>query len=86
MAKAKAIRGQQMFNFDAEPEEAPVEDLWQEVPPRVFRLWSDADQLLYCAARDDDSAAHADTPEDMAWYRERAESYKQEYRRLPCSD
>jgi hypothetical protein len=80
---AKAIRGQQTFNFDEEPEETPVDDnVWHEVPPRIFRLWSNADQLLYCAARDEDSAAHADTPEDAAWYRARAESYKQEYRSL----
>ena len=77
----KAQSRQQTFSFDDEPEEPPVVDAWSEVPPARFLAWSNAEQLLYCAVRDEDSASHADTPEEAAWYRQRAADYQAEYRR-----
>lgn len=52
----------------------PVSD-WQEVPQARFLSWSDEMQRAYCAARDDDSAAHADDPWLEEFYLRRAIAY-----------
>ena len=77
----KAQSRQQTFSFDDEPEEPPVVDVWSEVPPARFLAWSNAEQLLYCAVRDENAALHADTLEEAAWYRQRAAGYQADYQR-----
>jgi len=49
---------------------------WREVPAALFLSWSEARQLAYCAARDEDSARRADTEAEAVWYRSRAEAYR----------
>src|SRR3972149_2177455 len=41
---------------------------WQEVPQTHFLSWSEIEQLAYCAARDENSAAYEDDLEIKAWY------------------
>lgn len=53
------------------------ESTWHEVPQALFDSWSEARQLAYCAARDEDSAAQASTLEELNWYRDRANAYKE---------
>lgn len=54
-----------------------LEDDWQEVPQARFLSWTVGEQMAYCAARDIDSAAQADTAEEIDWYLERARSYQE---------
>lgn len=56
--------------------ESPATSLWREVPQALFLSWSEARQLSYCAARDEDAATYATTPEEVLWYKERARSYR----------
>lgn len=49
---------------------------WREVPQALFLSWSEARQLSYCAARDEDAALHATTLEEARWYQARARSYR----------
>ena len=58
------------------PDYAPRSE-WHEVPQATFLAWSERRQLEYCAARDEDSAAHEDDPERRAWYLWRANAYKE---------
>lgn len=64
--------------FDFLEPEPPV---WSEVPAGIFLSWPVGMQMDYCARRDEDSAAKADTPEETAWYRKRAQGYRDEKRR-----
>lgn len=48
---------------------------WQEVPAARFLSWTRREQLAYCAARDEDSAAHEASPEWQLFYLERAAAY-----------
>lgn len=88
--KGKPSEAQQTFDFGSEEETIPPpmpveEDAWSEVPQRRFFSWCDAEQWLYCAVRDEDAAAHADTAEQAAWYRQRAKGYQEEYQRAAKS-
>lgn len=58
----------------------PEPQVWSEIPAAVFLSWPVGMQLEYCARRDDDAASKADTPEEAAWYRERAQGYRDEKR------
>lgn len=49
---------------------------WREVPQALFMSWSEARQLSYCVARDEDAALYATTLEEARWYQERAKSYE----------
>jgi hypothetical protein len=49
---------------------------WREVPQALFLSWSHERQASYCAARDEDSARDALTPEWAEWYRGRAGYYR----------
>lgn len=57
--------------FDPEPESD-----WREVSQAHFLAWPEHLQLAYCASRDEDSAAHADTLWEIEWYLERARMYR----------
>lgn len=54
---------------------------WREAPRALYNSWSEKDQLAYLANRDEHSA-EVET-DRAAWYRERAESYRQMMRSLP---
>lgn len=68
--------------FDA-LEEVPDEDpviasrLRGEVPQERFLSWPLAMQYIYCAERDEESAAAEDDPDWKAFYLARAEGYWQ---------
>lgn len=64
---------QQPLLFDAAPS-AP-QSIWQEVPQARFLGWPFAQQLAYCAARDEDEAEHDDEFRDF--YLQRAHDYKE---------
>jgi hypothetical protein len=49
---------------------------WREAPQTLFLSWSEARQLAYCAARDEDAALDAMSDEEMEWFLERALSYR----------
>lgn len=49
---------------------------WHEVPQARFMSWPLAQQLAYCAARDIDSAAEADTLEEIEFFQQRARMYQ----------
>ncbi len=51
-------------------------DEWVEVGQAHFLSWSRAMQLHYCWRRDLDSAVHALSNDDAAFYLQRAASYK----------
>jgi hypothetical protein len=48
---------------------------WNEVPQALFLSWSPAMQQSYCAARDRDSAAHAENDWWRNFYLGRADMY-----------
>lgn len=81
MAKRKPALPSLFDEEDDVPAPAPqAEELppskWQEVPQAVFDSWSDARQFSYCAARDLDSALHAETLEEAQWFHERSKYYQ----------
>lgn len=49
---------------------------WREVPQARFLSWTPAEQMAYCAVRDEDSASHEASPTWLRFYIERAESYR----------
>lgn len=63
---------------DAHVPAAHYDDEWREVPQARFDSWSREMQLAYCAARDYDSAAHADSLEWCEFFLARARSYEAE--------
>ncbi len=58
--------------------EPPVipQNQWREVPQARYLSWSEGQQLAYNAARDRDSAEHANDDEWREFYLRRAESYE----------
>jgi hypothetical protein len=60
--------------FD-DPDPPRPESDWEEVPQARFDSWPEAMQLAYCAARDYDSAEHADDVATQKFYIERADLY-----------
>jgi hypothetical protein len=54
---------------------APSGGQWNEVPQALFLSWSPAMQRSYCAARDRDSAEHAENDWWRHFYLGRAETY-----------
>lgn len=70
--------------FDFVPEsDLPPRSAWQEVSQTTFLSWSEAEQLDYCARRDDDSAAHAPTERDAEFFRNRANDYREMMKHVP---
>lgn len=49
---------------------------WQEVPAARFLSWTSAEQFLYCAKRDYDSAGNAEDLEWAEFYLTRATHYE----------
>lgn len=62
--------------FGDEPEPTPRKP-WHEVPAALFLSWSEARQLAYCGARDEDSALNALDDDWASFYSGRAASYRQ---------
>lgn len=50
---------------------------WREVPQPLFDSWSVPMQLVYCATRDEDSAATTYDPEWAEFYAARAALYRE---------
>ncbi|MCR4301822.1 MAG: hypothetical protein NUV51_09450 [Sulfuricaulis sp.] len=65
-------RGSESREFDS-----PLPpSIWQEVPAARFLSWTWREQLAYCAARDEDSAKHAENDEWQQFYENRARGYR----------
>ena len=62
--------------FDDPEPEIVMRPEWREVPQALFLSWSEARQLSYCAARDEDSALDATSDEEMEWFLQRAMDYR----------
>ncbi len=75
---------QPTFDFDGDTVEVThpavhaaerlLPSIWHEVPAARFLSWSPAMQYAYCAARDRDSAEHAENDEWRQFYLRRAGS------------
>lgn len=64
---------QQTFGLD---DDTTDEDTWEEVSQAVFLSWSEARQLSYCAARDENAILFCDHLDEALWFQWRAEKYR----------